>query len=500
MSSFRQKRSLFSLVIALALWFFCAACQGGPAGGASSKHFRVNLSTEPPSLDWSLATDHVSFNVIANLMVGLTEFDKQLQPVPVVAKSWDVLEGGKKIIFRLRDDVLWSDGRRVRAQDFEYSWKRLLDPKTASEYAYILFDVENAREYHEGKTADATAVGIQAPDDLTLVIRLRHTASYFLAITTFEVTFPQLQDVVEKFGARWTDPGNIVTNGPFLLSSWRHENEIELKANANYFRGKPALEQVSMLMINEKTTAVAMYEQGQLDFLDDHSIPILEKSRLSKQRGFRRVPQLRGEYYGFAVDRKPFNDPRVRRAFAMAIDRSLFPKILQGGEEPASSWVPPGMLAHNPKIGVLFNPPDARRLLREAGYPEGKGFPRVVLGYNTEEDKKLVAEVVQGMWQRNLGVVVALENQEWKAYLKKLQNDPFPVFRDGWGADYPDPNNFMKLFTSNSGNNHPRWKNNRYDQLLEIAAREWDVNRRVKLYDEAQRILCEIDLPLVPLY
>jgi oligopeptide transport system substrate-binding protein len=273
-----------------------------------------------------------------------------------------------------------------------------------------------------------------------------------------------------------------------------------LKANANYFRGKPALEQVSMLMINEKTTAVAMYEQGQLDFLDDHSIPILEKNRLSTQRGFRRVPQLRGEYYGFAVDRKPFNDPRVRRAFAMAIDRSLFPKILQGGEEPASSWVPPGMLAHNPKIGVLFNPPDARRLLREAGYPEGKGFPRVVLGYNTEEDKKLVAEAVQGMWQRNLGVVVALENQEWKAYLKKLQNDPFPVFRDGWGADYPDPDNFMKLFTSNSGNNHPRWKNNRYDQLLESAAREWDVNRRVKLYDEAQRILCEIDLPIVPLY
>ena len=150
--------------------------------------------------------------------------------------------------------------------------------------------------------------------------------------------------------------------------------------------------------------------------------------------------------------------------------------------------------------GLHFNPPEARRLLREAGYPEGKGFPRIVLGYDNDEDRKLVAEAVQGMWQRNLGVVVGLENQEWKVYLKKLQNDPFPVFRDGWGADYPDPDNFMKLFTSNSGNNHLRWKNNRYDQLVESAAREFDAKKRVRLYDDAQRILCETELPMVPLY
>jgi len=487
-------------LFAFILLLFCAACETSPKGGAAGKNFRVNLSTEPPSLDWSLATDHVSFNVIANLMVGLTEFDNKLKPAPVIAKSWDVLEGGRKLVFHLRDDVSWSDGKKVRAQDFEYSWKRLLDPKTASQYAYILFDIENAQEFNEGRLTDASAVGVQAPDDFTLVVRLRYPASYFLAITTFETTFPQRQDIIEKFDSRWTDPENIVTNGPYLLSSWKHENEIELKANPNYFRAKPGIDKVTMLMVKEKTTAIAMYEQGQLDFLDDHSIPALEKNRLSKQRGFKRVPQLRGEYYGFAVDRKPFNDPRVRKAFAMAIDRSVFPKILHGGEEPASSWIPPGMLAHNPKLGLHFNPPEARRLLREAGYPDGKGFPRIVLGYDNDEDRKLVAEAVQGMWQRNLGVVVGLENQEWKVYLKKLQNDPFPVFRDGWGADYPDPDNFMKLFTSNSGNNHLRWKNNRYDQLTDAAAREFDAKKRVKLYDDAQRILCEIDLPMVPLY
>lgn len=477
----------------------CAACKQAPKGGADN-YFRVNLGTEPPSLDWSLATDHVSFNVIANLMVGLTEFDKELKPAPVIARSWDILDGGRKLVFHLRDDVTWSDGKKVRAQDFEYSWKRLLNPKTASEYAYILFDIVNAQEFYEGKIDDAASVGIQALDDLTLAVQLRHPASYFLAITTFEVTFPQRQDIVEKYQSRWTEPGNIVTNGPFLLSEWKHENQIELRANPNFFGGKPALERVTMFMVNEKTTALAMYEQGQLDFVDNHSIPIFDKRKLVNKRGFKRVPQLRGYYYGFVIDRKPFNDPRVRKAFMMAIDRSVFPSILHGGEIPAPSWIPPGMPAHNPKIGLPFNAPEARRLLREAGYPDGKGFPPVVLAYNTEEDHKMVAEAVQGMWQRNLGVVVKLDNQEWKVYLKKLQNDPPNVFRLGWGADYPDPDNFMKLFTANSGNNNTRWKNPHYDQLLEQAARELNAAKRAKLYDAAQKILCETDLPIMPLF
>ncbi len=486
------------LIVVLCLLMLPGCREPKPSGGGND--FRVNIATEPPTLDWSLATDHTSFNVIANLMVGLTEFDKQLKPAPVIAKSWDILDGGRKIVFHLRDDVQWSDGQKVRAQDFEYSWKRLLNPKTASEYAYTLFDIVNAQEYHEGKIDDPGAVGVRAQDDVTLTVELRHPASYFLAITTFEVTFPQRQDVVEKFESRWTDPENIVTNGAFLLSEWKHDDRIELRANPRFFRGKPAMERVSMYMINEKTTALAMYDQGQLDFVDNESIPILEKSKLLNRRGFKHVPQLRGYYYGFVVDKKPFNDPRVRKAFMMAIDRNVFPSILHGGEEAAPSWIPPGMLAHNPKIGLPFNPPEARRLLREAGYPDGKGFPRVTLAYNTEEDHKMVAEAVQGMWQRNLGVVVALDNQEWKVYLKKLQTDPPNIFRLGWGADYPDPDNFMKLLTATSGNNLTHWKNARYDQLLEQAAREQDPKKRAKLYDESQTILCETDLPIMPLF
>ena len=487
------------VVLSFLSLFFVSSCNPFPPSG-NPKAFRVNLGTEPPSLDWSLATDHVSFNVIANLMVGLTEFDKNLKPAPVIAKSWDMLEGGRKIVFHLRDDVMWSDGKKVRAQDFEYSWKRLLNPKTASEYAYTLFDILNAEAYSQGKLTDDSQVGVKALDDSTLEVRLKHPTSYFLSITTFEVTYPQRQDVIEKFGTKWTDPEHIVTNGPFLLTSWKHENEIQLKANPNFFPGKPAIENVEMFMINELTTALAMYEQGQLDFIDNHSIPILEKPRLAKAPGFKHVPQLRGEYYGFASFRKPFDDPRVRKAFAMAIDRSVIPKLLRGGEQPASSWIPPGMLAHNSKLGLPYNPPEARRLLREAGYPDGKGFPQVTLGYNTLEDKKIVAEAIQGMWKRNLGVLVRLENLEWKVFLKRLQNDPPHIFRSGWGADYPDPDNFMKLFTSFSGQNYSRWKNARYDQLLEQAAREMNEQKRVRLYNEAQKLLCEVDVSIVPLF
>jgi oligopeptide transport system substrate-binding protein len=489
-----------ALVLLICSGLLLAGCKSS-SKTAAGNHIRVNLGTEPPSLDWSLATDHVSFNVIANLMVGLTEFDRNLKPAPVIAKSWDIQDGGKRIVFHLRDDVKWSDGKAVRAQDFEYSWKRLLNPKTASQYAYILFDIAGAQDYAEGKSKDPSSIGVKAENDHTLIVNLRIPASYFLAITTFEVTYPQRQDVIENHGSRWTEPENIVTNGPFRLVSWKHENQIELHANANYFLGKPALERVTMFMVSEKTTALAMYEQGNLDFMDEsYSIPTLDKPRLAKQPGYKEVPQLRGEYYGFAIDRKPFDNPKLRRAFAHAIDREVIPKILLGGKTPATSWIPPGMLAHNPKIGLAFNPEQARRMLAEAGYADGKGLPPIVLGYNTKEDNKLVAEAIQSMWQKHLNVIVKVENQEWKVYLKKLQNDPYVVHRAGWGADYPDPDNFMKLFTSNSGNNHGRWKNATFDKLLDQAAQEQDNTKRAQMYDEAQKILTETDAAIAPLY
>jgi oligopeptide transport system substrate-binding protein len=493
-----RRRTVLNVLL-LVLVSICFACNTRPPSHAP-RTFRINIGTEPPTLDWSRATDVVSFNVIGNLMAGLTELDSASEPAPMVAERWDVLDGGRRIVFHLRKDVLWTDGRKVRAQDFEFAWKRLLDPATASEYAYILFDVENAEAYNRGDNRDPDTVGVHAVDDQTLEVRLEAPAPYFLAITTFEATFPQRRDVVETYGSRWTEPENLVTNGPFKLASWKHESELHLAANENFFLGKPAIDEIAMVMVPERTTALAMYETGQLDFLDNRSIPILDRPRVLAMPGARTISQFSSYYYGFATAKAPFDDPRVRRAFGMAIDRKILARILQGSVEPTRSWIPPGMLGHNDQIGLGFDPAEARRLMAQAGYPGGKDFPEVTLAYNTDETHKIVAEVAQSMWQRNLGVVVRLDNQEWKVYLSKLNNDPSNIFRLGWVADYPDPETFMNLFTSTSGNNHTQWHNPRYDELVKQAGQETRPVERAALYEQGQLLLCERDAPILPLF
>lgn len=457
----------------------------------------MSISTEPPTLDWSLATDGVSFNVIANIMEGLTEFDDNLNPKPAIASKWDVSEDGKTYRFYLRKDVHWTDGKPVTAYDFEYSWKRLLNPATAAEYAYMLYDVVNAYEYNSGKIKDSDLVGVKALSSDILEIKLKRPIVYFPSITTFMVTFPQRKDIIEKYGDRWTEPENIITNGPFKLTKWRHEYQLILKANEKYYGGKPEVNTIKLFVVNERNTALTLYETGDLDIvsLQPEAIPSYrEKSE------YKNIPLLRGYYYGFNVHKRPFNDVRIRRAFTMAINKEELPRILNGGEIPTDSWIPKGMLAHNPEIGVKFNPEGARKILSDTGYPDGKGLPPITLIFNTDPVNSLIAENIQSQWKRNLNVEVKLDNQEWKVFLKRLKTDTPAVFRLGWGADYPDPDNFMTLFTTESGNNNTGWSNKRYDELINMARGEGNREKRIKMYDEAQRILLEEDIAIIPLF
>ena len=458
---------------------------------------RLNISGEPPTLDWTLATDNTSFHVITNLMDGLTTFDISLNPVPAIAKKWAISNKGKRYTFYLRDDVYWTDGVPVTAYDFEFSWERLLSPAVAAEYAYFLYDINNAQEYNSGKIKDFSLVGIKAVDKHTFVVDLKKPTPYFPSITTFMVTFPLRKDIVEKQGSRWTEPENIVTNGPFILHKWKHEYKIELKPNKRYYANKPHLDKIEMFMIVETSTALTLYETGGLDIAGIPPIAILHYKESPE---YRNMPMLRNNYYGFNLTKPPFNDVRIRRAFSKAIDRSEFPKILKGGEVPATSWIPKGMLAYNPDIGLKYNLDEANRLLKEAGYPDGKGFPKVTVVFNTGPDNQIIAENLQAQWKRNLNVSVELDNQEWKVYLKRLKTDAPAIFRLGWGADFPDPDNFMNLFTTDSGNNNTKWSNKRYDKLIGLAAIEMDAEKRIKLYNEAQRVLCETDAPIMPLF
>lgn len=463
----------------------------------SPGRFRMPISNEPPTLDWNLATDSVSFTVLINLMEGLTEYDDRLEPQPAVAESWEVSPDGLEYRFRIRGDARWSDGVPVVAQDFEYSWKRLLDPMTAAEYAYFLYDIENAEAYNTGVITDPSQVAVRALDDRTLWVRLRKPIVFFPSITTFMVTYPMRRDVVERYGDRWTEPGRIVTNGPFVLSEWRHEYKLVLRPNRHFFGPPPALNEVVMFVVNDTNTALTLFETGDLDIA---GLPPEAIRSYRDRPEYRTAPLLRGYYYGFNLEKPPFNDARVRRAFSMAIDRSAFPVILKRGEIPSKYWIPPGMPYFNAEIGLSFDPAGARRLLAEAGYAAPESLPPLTAMYNTGPENGLIAENLQAQWKKNLGAAVTLDNQEWKVYLKRLQTDTPQLFRLGWGADYPDPDNFMNLFTSSSGNNRTKWKNSRYDALIAGAAAEPDPERRQAAYDTAQRILLEEEVAIMPLF
>ena len=486
----RRRATGLALAVVLAL-----GCSRG-FERAPARELRINLETEPPTLDWNLATDGVSIVAIEQLMRGLTRLGPDLRPEPDLAEHWDVSADGRTYTFQLRDGVVWSDGVPLRAQQFVDSWQRLLAPATAAEYAYFLFGVHNARAYNGGKLADFSQVGVRAPDDRTLVVELDAPLVYFPALVNFMVTFPLRRDLVERFGERWTEPGNLVTLGPFVLAEWRHDYRLVLRANERYWAGRPPLDRITAYMVQEGSTALVLFEQGLLDLV---RIPPLEIRRYTERPEYLRQPLLRGYYYGFNVRKPPFDDVRVRRAFALAIDRSQFPALLRGGEQPQSSWIPPGMPDANPELGLRFDPEQARALLREAGIDPAQLAP-VKIVYNSDQTHKLVAEKVQAFWRDNLGVRVEVENREWKVYLKELSTDPPAVFRMGWGADFPDPDNFMNLFTSESENNHTGWGNRDYDALVARAAREADPAERQRLYDRAQRILCEEDVPIVPLF
>ncbi len=474
------------------------ACDGfGPGGAAAPRGtLRLNLGTEPPTLDWNRATDSVSITVIEQLMRGLTRLGPGLQPVPALAERWESSADGRTWRFHLRRDVRWSDGVPLEARHFVDGWRRLLDPETAAEYAYFLFDVEGARELNSGTSSDPETLGVRALGPHTLEVKLVASIVYFASITTFMVTFPVRLDLIDAHGDAWAEAGKLVTLGPFLLDEWLHEYRISLVRNPDFYAGPPPLERILGYMIEEGSPALVLFEQGLLDLV---RLPPLEIRRYQDHPGYRHVPALRGYYYGFNTLKPPFDDVRVRRAFSMAIDRSQFPTLLRGGEIAAAYWLPPGMPNHNPEIGLRFDPEAARALLEAAGLdPTALDPIRVV--YNTDQTHKLVAEKIQSEWQTHLGVRVELENREWKVFLRELAASPPAVYRLGWGADFPDPDNFMNLFTSWSANNHTNWENSKYDELVLEAARETDVSRRQELYDAAQRILCEDDAPIVPLF
>jgi oligopeptide transport system substrate-binding protein len=463
---------------------------------------RVNIRTEPPSLDFSKATDTTSAEVGYNIMDGLVNYDiydPDLKLIPALAEKWEANKAGDVWTLTLRKGVKWTDGVEFVAQHVLDGWERLINPATASEYAYALFPLKNAQEYNQGKIKDFSQVGVKTTNPYTIVVELKRPMSFFPHLLPHHSTYPIRKDVIEKFGDKWTDPKNIVTLGPFKLKTWDHDKAIVLERNETYWGEKPKVKNVLMYMINEDSTSVALFESGRIDLL--HELPSKELPRLRKMPEYRDVGTLLLQYWGFNTKKKPFDDSKVRQAFNYAVDRKEIVQMLARGDIPATSWIPAGMSGYEPDRGLTFDIEKAKALLAEAGYGEGKKkFPKIQMVFNTNEDHQRVAENIQAQLKRNLGIDLEIKNEEWKVFLDRLKTDPPELFRMGWLLDYPDPDNVMNLMTSYSENNRTKWKNTDYDKLIESAAAELNEQKRKSLYSQAQSLLVEKETPVIPLF
>jgi len=456
---------------------------------------------EPPTLDPGLAFDANSFDVIEQLFRGLVELSPEMDVVPAVARSWEVLDGGLRYVFHLRDDVRWSDGVPLSAGDFVYAWRRALHPARKPLIAHYLYDIQGARAYHRGEVADPERVGVRALDDTTLAVELESPTGYFPHLLTVAVTFPVPRHVVQAHGEAWTELNHIVTNGPFKLAAWEQGESMLLERNPDYhgrFAGN--LQRVNLSFHSGRPAGLLhMYEQDRLETLDLGHLPPEEWDRVRQRYAGEYVsgPALGTIYTGFDVNRPPFDDPLVRRAFTLATDRETLADVaLRGYVFPAmGGLVPPGMPGHSSGIGLPYDPESARHLLAEAGYPTGRGFPAIDALAGRGYFFAAMTDYLQAQWQENLGVEITWKKMAWGRLLDGLSRQRPHMWLMGWWADYPDPDNFLRVSQWRAVD---RWQHEGFDGLVEGARRVTDQEVRMRMYAQADRILVE-EAPVLPL-
>ena len=509
---FKKKLGMFFLIATLALSLVVTGCGGDKETGDSGEKKDVpqeltyNMQTEPETLDVAKATGKTEATVQMAMFEGLTRLDKDNKPQPGMAEKWDISEDGKTITFHLRDGLKWTNGDPVTAKDFEFAWKRLLNKDTAADYAYQLYYLVNGQEFNEGK-AKADEVGVKALDEKTLEVKLVADTPYFLGLTAFPNLYPVNQKVVEADKEGWhTKVETLVGNGPFKIESWEHNQKIVLVKNPNYWAANDVkLEKITMVMVESADTELTMFETDQIDVGENP--PLQEMTRLLEDKTATVYPDLSVYYYIFNTKKKPLDNAKVRQALAMAIDRqSLIDNVTQAGQKPAYAVVPDGIL--NPEDSKDFrgeggdffkyDVEGAKKLLAEAGYPDGKGFPELEILYNTDEAHQKIAEAIQEMWNTNLGIKIKLTNQEWGVYLKTRDEGDFQISRAGWGADYTDPMTFLDMWTTGNGNNNTFWGTKKYDDLINKIRTSEGAERWQALHD-AEKIFMT-DMPIMPIY
>ena len=457
---------------------------------------------EPHSLDPAIVTGQLEGRICLALFEGLTTRNAKGDVIPGMAENWTISPDGLTYTFHLRPGIKWSNGDPVTADDFLNSWERVLNPATASEYSYQLYYLVNGEAYGTGKIADFSQVGVKAPDDHTLVVTLAHPTAYFLELTSFQTLCPVHLPTVRKYGRDWTKPGKMISNGPYVLKEWRLNDYILLEANPNYWR-PVGIRRIKVLPTNNATACFNLFYSKKTDLiLDTRSIPSALVQDIRNQPYFHSNPFGATSFIRFNVKRKPFDDVRVRKALALALDkRDIVEKITRAGEPVANTLVPPGNAGYTPPQGLVYNPNEARRLLAEAGYPNGQGFPDVDLLYPKRGTAEQVATEIQALWQRDLGITsIHLRGQEWKVFLNTQQLIDCDLSISGWIGDYNDPQTFLDMFVTDGGNNQTNWGDPQYDQMLQTSENTADPAKRMQILHDMEKILVEDQVPIVPVY
>lgn len=457
---------------------------------------------EPQTLDPSIVTGQLEGRICLALFEGLTTRNAKGDIIPGMAESWILSPDGLTYTFTIRPEAKWSNGEKLTAYDFLHSWERTLNPATASQYSYQLYYLVNGEAYGTGKLTDFSQVGVKAPDERTLVVTLTHPTAYFLELTSVQTLCPVHLATVKKYGSDWIKPGKIISNGPYILKEWKLSDYILLEANPNYWRPVP-IHRIKVLPTNNSTACFNLFYSKKTDLIiDKTSIPPALVPDLRDKPYFHANSFGATSFIRFNVKRKPFEDVRVRKALAMALDKKdIVEKITRAGEPVARTLVPPGNSSYTSPQGLGYNPDEARRLLAEAGYPSGQGFPDINLLYAARGSGAQVATEIQALWQRELGITsIHLRGQEWKVYLNTQSLSDFDLCISAWVGDYNDPQTFLDMFVTDGGNNNTGWSNPQYDQMLQASESTPDPAQRMQILRDMEKILVEDEVPILPVY
>ena len=544
-----KKTKLLSLLLSGALVFgLLAGCGGGTtstpapaetgsaapestAPATTANEITVNIASEPQTIDPALNSAVDGAIMINHMFEGLMRWvDSGAETVGSdgtctnaelsygQAESYDKVsneDGTVTYTFHLRDGIKWSDGQDVTAQDFVFSWQRLVNPETAADYSYMIDCVVNANAIMNGEM-DPSELAVSAPDDKTFVVTITSDLPYFTEICAFPATFPVREDIVSD--SQWTySPDTYISNGAYKMTSRVTNSEIVMEPNENYY-GVDTLgpTKITFKLMDDANAMLSGFNSGELDFIE--SMPTDEVAGLLASGDLKIVDYIGTYYVCYQTQKAPFDDPLVRQAFTLAVDRTyIVNQITQTGQVEAGGYVPAGVYDAAGATGDDFRtvggdyyaPTDAdyeancekaRELLAEAGYPNGEGFPVVTYLYNTDDSHKAVAEALQNMWQTQLGVTVQLDNQEWATFLQTRKDGDYSIARNGWIADYNDPMSFLDMWLTGGGNNDAQYSNPDYDALIQQAKAATDPAERMELMHQAEDMLVGQDWVVNPLY